>query len=107
MVIDCTLGTEGLPRDARRLGRWGGGAGGMGWVCRLLSLLGCRTLGTRGFSRVQRECSVLAESRHIFGRRPNSRAAKPREKPHKDLTETGNRARKVSGTQGRVVGEER
>ena len=31
------------------------------------------TLGTRGFSRVQREFSVLAEGRHIFGRRPNSR----------------------------------
>ena len=44
------------------------------------------TLGTRDFSRVQREFSVLAEGRHIFGRRPNS--------------ETGNRARKVSGTQG-------
>ena len=61
------------------------------------------TLGTRGFSRVQREFSVLAEGRHIFGRRPNSRAAKPREKRvghYKDLTETGNRARKVSGTQG-------
>ena len=39
------------------------------------------------------EFSVLAEGRHIFGRRP-----KPREKT--DLTETGNRARKVSGTQG-------
>ena len=33
------------------------------------------TLGTRGFSRVRREFSVLAEGRHIFGRRP-----KPREK---------------------------
>ena len=40
------------------------------------------TLGTRGFSRARRECSVLAEGRH------------------KDLTETGKRARKVSGTQG-------
>ena len=39
------------------------------------------------------EFSVLAEGRHIFGRR-----TKPREKT--DLTETGNRARKVSGTQG-------
>ena len=46
-----------------------------------------RTLGTRGFSRVQREFSVLAEGRHIF----------------KDLTETGNRARKVSGTQGSKI----
>ena len=38
------------------------------------------------------------------GRRPKPRAAKPREKSraghYKDLTETGNRARKVSGTQG-------
>ena len=38
------------------------------------------TLGTRGFSRVRREFSVLAEGRHIFGRRPRPRAAKPREK---------------------------
>ena len=46
---------------------------------------------------------MLAEGRHIFGRRP-----KPREKPfraghYKDLTETGNRARKVSGTQGTIM----
>ena len=53
------------------------------------------TLGTRGFSRVRREFSVLAEGRHIFGRRP-----KPRAGHDKDLTETGNRARKVSGAQG-------
>ena len=64
------------------------------------------TLGTRGFSRVRREFSVLAEGRHFFGRRPKPRAAKPLEKTfraghYKDLTETGNRARKVSGTQGR------
>ena len=68
------------------------------------------TLGTRGFSRMQREFSVLAEGRHIFGRRPNSRAAKPREKRvghYKDLTETGNRARKVSGTQGKCLHFER
>ena len=39
------------------------------------------TLGTRGFSRLRREISVLAEGRHIFGRRPKPRAAKPREKP--------------------------
>ena len=32
------------------------------------------TLGTRGFSRVQREFSVLVEGRHIFGRRPNSQS---------------------------------
>ena len=42
---------------------------------------------------MRRELSVLAEGRHVFGRRPKPRAAK-------DLTETGNRARKVSGTQG-------
>ena len=40
-----------------------------------------RTLGTRGYSRLGREFSVLAEGRHIFGRRPEPRAAKPREKP--------------------------
>ena len=67
------------------------------------------TLGTRGFSRVRREFSVLAEGRHIFGRRPKPRAAKPREKPafraghYKDLTETGNRARKVAGIQGTLT----
>ena len=42
-----------------------------------------------------REFLVLAEGRHIFGRRP-----KPRAGHYKDLTETGNHARKVSGTQG-------
>ena len=47
------------------------------------------TLGTRGFSRVRSEFSVLAEGRHIFGAGH-----------YKDLTETGNRARKFSGTQG-------
>ena len=48
-------------------------------------MLSCRsplpTLGTRGFSLVRREFSVLAEGRHVFGRRPKVRAAKPREKP--------------------------
>ena len=34
------------------------------------------TLGTRGFSRMRRKFLVLAEGRHIFGRRP-----KPQEKP--------------------------
>ena len=58
------------------------------------------TLGTRGFSRERREFSVLAEGRHIFGRRPKPRAAKPGH--YKDLTETGNRARKVSGTQSTI-----
>ena len=48
------------------------------------------TLGTRGFSRVRREFSV-------FGRR--------RAGHYKDLTETGNRARKVSGTQGTLTQE--
>ena len=38
------------------------------------------TLGTRGFSRARREFSVLAEGRHMFGRRPKSRAVKPGEK---------------------------
>ena len=41
-------------------------------------------LGTRGFSRVRRKFSVLAEGRSHERR----------------STETGNRARKVSGTQG-------
>ena len=44
------------------------------------------TLGIRGFSRVRREFSVLGEGRHILGRRPKPRAAKPREKP---LTRSG------------------
>ena len=44
------------------------------------------TLGTRGFPRVRWKFSVLAEGRHIFGGH------------YKDLIETGNRARKVSGT---------
>ena len=52
------------------------------------------TLGTRGFSRVRRESSVLAE-----GRSHERRSAGH----HKDLTETGNRARKVSGTQGILI----
>ena len=66
------------------------------------------TLGTRGFSRVRREFSV-------FGRRPthlrpqaeatSGEAARKtfrafRAGHYKDLTETGNRARNVSGTQG-------
>ena len=49
------------------------------------------TLGTRGFYRLLRKFSVLAEGRHIFGHRPKPRAA----------TETGNHARKVAGTQGK------
>ena len=49
---------------------------------------------------MQREFSVLAEGRDIFGRRPKSRAAK--QSHYKGLTETGNRARKVSGTQGKA-----
>ena len=39
------------------------------------------TLGTRGFSRVRWEFSVLAEGRQIFGSRPKPRVAKPREIP--------------------------
>ena len=38
----------------------------MGISSRLVS----DTLGTRGFSRVRREFSVLAEGRHVFGRKP-------------------------------------
>ena len=41
------------------------------------------TLGTRGFCRVRRELSLLAEGRHIFGRRP-----KPREKNRKTALES-------------------
>ena len=47
-----------------------------------LMILTDTTLGTRGFSRVRREFSVLAAGHY------------------KDLSETGNRARKVSSTQG-------
>ena len=50
------------------------------------------TLGTRGFSRVRREFSVLAKAA-----RKTVRAGH-----YKDLTETGNRVRKVFGTQGRA-----
>ena len=47
------------------------------------------TLGTRGFPRVRREFSAIGESH------------KRRSAGHyKDLTETRNGARKVSGTQG-------
>ena len=52
----------------------------------LICLVTC-TLGTRGYSRVRPEFSVLAEGRSRAGH-------------YKDLTETGNRARKVSGTRG-------
>ena len=48
------------------------------------------TLGIRVFSRVRREFSVLA-----VGRSHEFRAGN-----YKDLTETGNCAGKVSGTQG-------
>ena len=47
------------------------------------------------------EFSVLAEGRHIFGRSPKPKLF--RAGHYKDLTETGNRARKVSGTLGRVT----
>ena len=39
------------------------------------------TLGTRGFSRVRREFSVLAEGRHIFGYRPKPRRLARNRKP--------------------------
>ena len=39
------------------------------------------TLGTRGFLACGGNFRCLAEGRHIFGRRPKPRAAKPREKP--------------------------
>ena len=58
------------------------------------------TLGTRGFSRMRSEFLVLAEGRHIFGRRPKPWAF--RAGHYKDLTESRNRARKVSGTQGKL-----
>ena len=45
------------------------------------------TLGTRGFSRVRREFSVLAEGRSRAGH-------------YEDLTETGNRARKSLSNPG-------
>ena len=57
------------------------------------------TLGTRGFSRVGRELSVLAEGRHIRSWAEAGRKTF-RAGHYKDLTETGNCARKVSGTQG-------
>ena len=54
------------------------------------------TLGTRGFSRALREFSVMAE-----GRSHKRRSwEKKRVGHYKDLTQTGNRARKVPGTQG-------
>ena len=49
------------------------------------------TLGTRGFSRVRREFSVLAEGRSHEWR---SREKNFRAGHYKDLTETGNRAQK-------------
>ena len=61
----------------------------VGEVTRLQRIM--TTVGTRGFSRLLRKFSVLAEGRHIFGHGPKPRAA----------TETGNHARKVAGTQGK------
>ena len=52
------------------------------------------TLGARGFSCAWREFSVLAEGRS-HERRKTFRAVH-----YKELAETENRARKVSGTQG-------
>ena len=53
-----------------------------------------RTLGTRDFSRLRREFSVLAEGR---SREKNSAFLAGH---YKDLIETVNLATKVSGTQG-------
>ena len=64
-----------------------------------MSTITSYTLSTRGFSRVRREFSVLAEDQHIFAR---SSAPSFRAGHYKDLTETGNRARKVSGTHARI-----
>ena len=75
-----------------------GKTGYSGWKIKWFALFRF-TLGTRGFSRVRREFSVLAKGRHIFGCRPKPRAAGH----YKDLTETGNRTRQVSGTQGTSV----
>ena len=61
-----------------------------GVTFRSSSVFLCSILGTRGFSRVWWESSVLAEGR---SREKNAGH-------YKDLTEIGNRARKVSGTQG-------
>ena len=85
------------------------------WAMKTHTLLGAgqfvefiliRTLGTRGFSRVRRELSVLAEWRPTYLRPYTvglSHERRSREKTraghYKDLTETGNCARKVSGTQ--------
>ena len=51
------------------------------------------TLGTRDFSHMRREFSVLAGGR--------SHERRIRAGHYKDLTENGNRARKVSGTLGK------
>ena len=60
-------------------------------ILEFFSLLFTLPWGTRGFSRLRREFSVMAEGRHIFSRRPVH---------YKYLTETGNCATIVSGTQG-------
>ena len=62
-------------------------------ICPFWPLRG--TLGTRGFSRVWREFSVLA-----VGRSHERRSREKNAGHYEDLTETGNRARKASGTQG-------
>ena len=62
---------------------------------------GFSTLGTRGFSRVQREFSVLAERLHIFGPRPNSLSVLA-EGRHIFGRRRNSQIRKVSGTQGTV-----
>ena len=65
------------------------------------------TLGTRGFSRVRREFSVLAEgdTSSPVGQSHGGEAARNifRAGHYKDLTETGNRARKAAGIQGTLT----
>ena len=57
--------------------------------------LACSILGTRGFSRgANFWCWPKAEATSGEAERKNARVT------YKDLTETGNRARKVSGTHG-------
>ena len=62
-----------------------------------------RTLGTRDFSRLRREFSVLAEGRS-HERRSREKNSAFRAGHYKDLIETVNLARKVSGTQGTEAG---
>ena len=59
------------------------------------------TMGTRGFSRARQEfrCWPKADTCSAVGRSHERRSREKKRVGHyKDLTETGNRARKVSGT---------